>query len=507
MTAAPSEPVQLYNFRKRYKPLTLLFLIPIVICALSWARGGDAVFTDAGFVALTIICALLLGVELLQFSGRFGIGGMILFGGTIIWFCQDYMQNVLGQESSFRGFRHVLDHYSVAKAATWYSVFLFMAALGLLIPHGRRSDQLFNLIPTPQNNAFYFYLLLIFFVLGISPFFLFTDQPWYEAVWLEMISGDSGGAEWTTGRTGSQNVAWGGYVAELIRLGRTGGVYAIFYAVLIARNWLLRIPALLIWAFWVALAFGSGTRGQVVYIMFPAILLYFLKYHAYAAAILKKVSIRAYILAAILLAISLVMVHFQGHYRRSGFLNIEMSNLKHIKKLKGNEMFSSSLDGFRIVPEYVKPLYGERILESILRPLPEKAFWMIIAPIPRALWRDKPLDRAWLWYNKVYKGYESRGKGTTIAPGIVGEWYFRYGMSGVIQGGLLFGWLCGLCEHLLRCSRGRPLQILFSLALATWLLRSFRMLDPNTLIPIGIGFLVITIVLYGLGARRVPQPT
>ena len=50
-------------------------------------------------------------------------------------------------------------------------------------------------------------------------------------------------------------------------------------------------------------------------------------------------------------------------------------------------------------------------------------------------------------------------QGTTISHGLVGHWYFPYGWAGVIEGGLLFGWLLVVGERALVKNLNRPLTI------------------------------------------------
>src|SRR5436305_1621464 len=75
---------------KRSIFLPLPFLIPTAICGVSWLAGGMGLLTDAGFLLLTVFCGMFLLLEILRFPRRYGIGGMVLFGGTLIWFCHDY---------------------------------------------------------------------------------------------------------------------------------------------------------------------------------------------------------------------------------------------------------------------------------------------------------------------------------------------------------------------------------------------------------------------------------
>src|SRR5262245_17263741 len=69
------------------------FLLPLLLTGLSWRVGGMPLLTDAGFLALTLLCLIYVIRELLVFPQRFGMGGLVLYGGTLIWFCYDYMNN------------------------------------------------------------------------------------------------------------------------------------------------------------------------------------------------------------------------------------------------------------------------------------------------------------------------------------------------------------------------------------------------------------------------------
>jgi hypothetical protein len=129
--------------------------------------------------------------------------------------------------------------------------------------------------------------------------------------------------------------------------------------------------------------------------------------------------------------------------------------------------------GFRVVPDQVPFFCNSFPGEGAIRAIPDTLFWFVLGPIPRALWPSKPSDDAMVWYNQMVAGNNGR-EGTTISQGLVGHWYFRYGLAGVIEGGLLVGWLMGVSERLLQAANGRPMTILAALSLAAWLFRVYR---------------------------------
>ena len=147
------------------------------------------------------------------------------------------------------------------------------------------------------------------------------------------------------------------------------------------------------------------------------------------------------------------------------------------------------------MPDQV-PFFCDRFPgEGIIRPIPETIFWFLMGPIPRALWENKPTDDAMVWYNKMVGGTDGR-EGTTIAQGLVGHWYFRYGIAGVVEGGMLVGWLMGVSERLLRRANGRPMTLVAALAMAAWLFRIYRNFYFIELYGPLIGVLAFTLLVY-----------
>ena len=82
INAAPEESAW---FVKRSVWLPLPFLVPVALCGVSWAANGISFLTDLGFIFLAVLCAVFLVVEMVRFPRRFGTGGMVVFGGVLIW--------------------------------------------------------------------------------------------------------------------------------------------------------------------------------------------------------------------------------------------------------------------------------------------------------------------------------------------------------------------------------------------------------------------------------------
>jgi len=158
--------------------------------------------------------------------------------------------------------------------------------------------------------------------------------------------------------------------------------------------------------------------------------------------------------------------------------------------------FSEGLLAYYLIPE-TRPFFFDRFPgEAIIRPIPEFVFLLVSHPIPRALWTSKPVDPLFQWYNAAVTGRGSGLEGTTISHGLVGSWYFKYGMAGIIEGGLLMGLLYGIAERTLNKGTGRPMVIMISLGLLTWLFRCFRDVTFPELWALLLGFLALTALIW-----------
>ena len=220
--------------------------------------------------------------------------------------------------------------------------------------------------------------------------------------------------------------------------------------------------------------YQTGRRGSISFTLLPPIALLFIKYQARAAVAFKKFPLRAYVVCGTLTLGLWTIVQIQGRFRGGGLATADLSKVN-VFESAGNTMFSEGLKGYLLIPDRVPFLYADSFPgEGFITAMPETLWEFVIGPIPRALWHNKPIDKLWSYYNAAYLGTADGTVGTTISHGLVGGWYFKYGMGGVIEGALLVGWLMGLSERTLQNSGGQPIGILMSLSLATWLFRTYR---------------------------------
>jgi hypothetical protein len=471
------------------------FLVPAAISLMSWLGGGVPPMTDLAFLIFTLLCGFFLAVEFYRFPRRFGIGGLLLWGGTLCWFCEDYFVHWFGKDFRVDGampIRAVV----IAKTAFLLISFTMFMAIGLGIRTGRWLEKLIVIVPEVQNRHFYLLIVGLMFVVGLSPYYLFNAEPAWLCIFHAATSGWTGYPALTVYRTGNLNYNWGGYAAQLISIGQVGGVFAIMYVTLLAKAWWDRALALIPWLFWLCVSFQTDRRGEVAFVFMPAISLLFIKFQAQAAAAFRKFSWPAYIFCGLLTVILYVGVQYQGSFRGVGLNNGSISTIE-LGKNQGNTMFSEGLIGFGIIGETHPFFYNDFPGEGAILPIPRTLMLFMIGPIPRALWHDKWIDPSWAWYNRTVAGGNGTS-GTTISHGLVGGWYFNYGAIGMVEGALLVGWLMGVTERALQHSNGKPIAVMMSLGVAVWLFRTYRDFIFIDLYSLMVGALMLGILTYAL---------
>jgi hypothetical protein len=518
-----SEPAETVT-KRRSRYSWVPFLGPLALTGASWAAGGSPTMTDAAWVFLALICLIYVLREMALFPQRFGIGGLILYGGTLIWFCYDYFTNWLGV--SFSGNLPILSGtfkwgdtaYSaliLAKASFFTSLFLMFATMGLLIKRGKWAHKVLTAVPEPTQRWPYMALLLGFCFLGISPYLFFTVDPWYKAIYNHIRGGYGMDVAWTIGRGATVNTT--SFMAtiqvQLLELGYVAGAFAAFYSILIARGALGKIFGWGLWVFWILMAIGTGSRSNTLTVAMPAVALLFLKFNVKAAEVFRRISVKAYVAAMIVGMLTIVVVQYQGFFRTTRFEDRDISQLS-VTNLAGNTMFSEGLIGYYLVPEYKNFLYDTFPGAAIIRPIPQTAFDFVVGFVPRPLWPGKPVNEIAVWYSRTVTGekqdLEERGI-TGISRGLVGHWYFPYGWAGVVEGGLLFGWLLVVGERALLRNLHRPLTVLLVLGYLTFLFRSFRDVTFSWFYPLIFAGIILWVLvkienaLGGGGAGQQPE--
>jgi len=477
----------------------ILLAVPLFTSGVSLFCGGLPLLTDFSWLLLTILCIIFLMADMYRFSERFGIGGLILYGGVLTWFCYDYMTRwFLGWYPQWTS---AFTPEIVAKSTAAHMLLVFCMCLGLRLRFGKWLPRLVTSLPEPRNNNIFFAVVLFTQIVGlIIPYGWFTSEPFFVAVYHAIMEGRGGiGVAFTVGRTGNANYSWGGYVAQLIQVGSVGAVLAAYCVILLRLGIIQKIICSLIWLLWLLIAFGTGARGEVVFIMMPVAFFLFLRFSTTAHAYFKRFSVFGYVTVLLFTAVAICIVQIEYRFRLTGYEKLDFGDVSYTQ-LEGNHMFSEGLLGFVFIPQRHKYFYDDFPGETILLPIPDFLYYFILHPIPRALWNNKPIDPANSWYNDVYMGGsgDTGGKveGVTITKGLAGSWFFRFGVAGLIEGGLFYGWLMGCTERILMNSKGKTLPILAALCMATWIFRNYRDITFPEFYQFALGLALMTVVVY-----------
>jgi hypothetical protein len=483
-------------FVPRTKHQWVPMLVPLLLSGASWASGGLPALTDVAFVLFTILCAVYLSWEFWMFPRRFGIGGLLLWGGVLCWFCQDYFNRWFHRDFSNYAADTGIPPGVIAQAAFLHILFVLLMSVGLNITAGKWAERILLCIPDPEDPSFFLFILLCLLAIGLSPYMFFSNEPFLITVWHAATACWTQPVSLKVYRDGNLNYNWGAYVGQILGIGEVSGVVAIFYTVIVARTWTGRFVGACIWLYYALIEYQTGRRGAISFTLLPPIALLFIKYQARAAAAFKKFPLRAYVVCGVLTVGLWTVVQIQGRFRAIGLANADLSKVN-VFESAGNTMFSEGLKGYLLIPDRVPFLYAPHFPgEGFITTIPETLFEFIIGPIPRALWHDKPIDRLWSYYNAAYLGITDGTVGTTVSHGLVGGFYFKYGIGGVIEGALLVGWLMGLSERTLQNSGGQPIGILMALSLASWLFRTFRDFIFIDLYETIIGAVVLAILVF-----------
>ena len=497
-----------------------LWLAPAVLLGgMSWLSGGSTTVNDVAMICFLVACMAGCVYELKHFRRDLGIGGLVLFGGSIIWFCHDYFANWFG---SNYGTENTTAMYgvttaTVGKGVFLVSLFIMAATFGLRFKRGQRLVRLMSSVPEPSDGA-YMPIILAAAAVGFVPYIFFTAENPFVALFKDMYAmRGQAGASWAiAGRSGNYNYNWSAYLMHFLEVGQVAAILAACYATLVCRNFMAKLVCWSLWLIQAALAFGTGSRGPVVAIGVPVLGVIFAKIW-FAPPGTRQGKVWA--TAAILSVVMLFAIQFQGTYRNAVAEDRDVYSVELLKS-QGNMMFSEGLVAYEIVPSVVEHP-GDRFPGAMLiRPLPEMLYRFSFSWFPRAAWHTRPAT-LWaflgqgpdfdffLYYNTLITGgsaynddqgnYEAGG---TAATSIVGMAYIPYGISGVIQIGILFGWMCTIAERVFRRSNGRIMVSVFALGLAAYLSRAFRELTPADLYPLLIGMAGATILTKFMSPKK-----
>jgi hypothetical protein len=175
-----------------------------------------------------------------------------------------------------------------------------------------------------------------------------------------------------------------------------------------------------------ALFLAQGGGRRVVGVMFGAALIcWFIQF--------KKIKIRHLFVGFICSIALLASLQLMLEYRGVGFQKIfETGEVQLTREhLHVDDNFLRLAQIVEIVPQLHPYVYEKQIL------------YVLVRPIPRVFWQDKPIDAGFDLPSTLGK------TGVSLSSSVIGEWYISGGFLIVIFGGWLYGRLANTASLLM----------------------------------------------------------
>jgi len=411
----------------------IISVIILMILGLPNSSEQKITYLLVFFLGFTIFSSLMY--KLLTHTYNFAEIGMWF---SFYYFAQFGIRAIVDIKTGF-----ATPHFmgmSFAEANRLINIALVIAILGYVAfrwGYNRRLGHvLANSIPNlPRqwNTNLIISVAIICFILGwLSRLKLMTVQAGSLAAWITL---------WKAGNLDSilRGELGVEYFRQIGYLAQWGMILLLVAARIFRRQkywflfFLFTIPELLLWSL------ISGSRAMLPFIFLKILVVYYMtseRGHAISVKLLKWVAI-----TAIILLISFPII---TEFRFKGTSVIKegiSSSFAPIALLKNVGLRFVGLDALSIivkkVPDEIPYTFGTDILY-----IPVK--W-----IPRSFWPEKPVSLSFVFGKKFVPQYYEKGIITTVS--LIGEFYWAFGVIGVILGMMFFGVsLRSLNEYLVR---------------------------------------------------------
>ena len=415
-------------------------LVVLIVGGLGPAGAGKIQLVSS--IALTILSVWLLTLVANRVGLAPHVGYLMMLFGAFYWFISPAFLIALQPEIRV-GERYglMLSPASITTACLYLSGYVFAGVVTywLSIGMARRWTNRAERIAVPDK----IYLIIIaLFLAGFIPYLLFGGG--LENVLHAIMAGRSEKAPWKAGALGDERSA-------LYYLSRSGLVAAAGFAgtwAMLARESRHRPLLLGIFCFTTLIVFfDGGTRSWVALAVIPTFLAwitYTMKQHL----TLGKVFLCLAVICGIQFAFEFARASRMGGW--------DLERVKVIDPLKrkfDNDFFTDLTVCVDLVPRRRDYFYfGD--------------FWGFVShPVPRFLWRDKPISPILLYYNGTVSQGLLGSRGNKL-PSHIGQFHMSLGMLGVTILGVLSGVISAFSSAMLS-SRFVGLSHLGAV-LATW---------------------------------------
>jgi oligosaccharide repeat unit polymerase len=400
-----------------YLQLLFLALMSSVVAAL---EGSMMTIVPVTWFSVAVGAFILLNDARLMWRGAGIVGRITINFGIFYWFWLGAFQSTLEDppfptpDALYPGFFQTIPPDVVAICLIGVNLFALTAMLGWrYLPQPQRVLGLLADRLDPPSASWLDWLALGLVLLAWMSLFLAYQGNLSAAVadLLLMRAGGKIGA--------SQDV---GILHHLRLLGVFGAALAL--ARIVLRSPGLKVARYLaVGLMFPILFFGQGSRFNFGYLLLPAVLVLI----APARHRLHWRSRRSTLM--VFFAIGVVLVLYQGAIRTVGFDAARERGVELSSGFVGHDHFGAmavAVDFAETEGYWMEPM----------------APYFITHFIPRSVWPNKPYPKSWLAYNFMW----TQGHAFNVTPSITGQYYYNWGLAGVLYIGFFMGWLARFCE-------------------------------------------------------------
>ena len=393
------------------------------------------------------------------YSGNFLV---IVLGVLLVGFENYFSPKVLGSN---------LDYNSFNKMGIVFTLYLIAYNLG-----SNFFDTYYSSKLTSDHKSIFYKnslsigILAFYITLSFIPFLIYGESNFLNNFFNNLTGRQNTHVAFNDSSLGTSNPI----VVLLIQI-LPVTIILIFTVYLKSKyRFLLMIIALLYFAMYTTL----GGRSAILFVV-TVILLYNLIY--------SKIQYKRVVLFSMfVLIITYGVLTFQARNRYQ--YSIESDNA-----LSGSNLYSELLlitNTFGDSREFVS---ANNPFDKIFLPTFDTIVLFLTNPIPRKIWPNKPFDKSFVEYNYLRTGEYGTGVESNVTPTIPGRYFMKYGISGVLQIGLIVGFLFRLSQIQITRNIFDPLLVVLFLTLMSILFICARDLTPGRFYPFY--FLLLFVIL------------
>ena len=355
---------------------------------------------------------------------------------------------------------NVSDNYIANKTGLIVSVYLLTFYLGALISELKIKKKYFLI---KNSKKIHVGLLFSFIVISVIPFLFYGSEGIISNLLNNILARQSGYVAFSSGGLGNENPI----ILLLIQFLPT--ILIILGVLFFENKGFKRLLIVTLIFILMILYISLGGRGGVTMIILSLILYYNF-----------RPSKKKFMVFNILTMLFIIMQ----------ILSYQINSREINKNTQRSATEGSDLNKELA---YISKQYGEKIpftdsdniLESIIKPIPEILLLFITNPIPRIIWENKPYDSSFGKYNFLRLGSTGYDIGSNITPTVPGRFYMKYGFIGVLQIGLIIGFIWGFINRQIYFNyRNNNTLIIISISLSVTLFVCTRDLTPGKFYPL-----------------------